>query len=91
MFGLTRREQFWKAEQQVAEALAPVLVAAVHANAQIRVAEASIDANELTRLRAEVAELRAMLTRYRTEVPLGHQPHMLAHKVDELLQEKQNG
>ena len=33
----------------------------------------------------EVATLRAMLARYRDEVPLGHQPHMLAHLVDEAL------
>jgi len=32
-----------------------------------------------------IAELEALLKRYRTETPLGHQPHMIAHKVDEIL------
>jgi hypothetical protein len=27
----------------------------------------------------------AMLTRYRRETPLGHQPHMIAHQADELI------
>ena len=27
----------------------------------------------------------ALLLRYRNEVPLGHQPHMIAHLVDEVL------
>lgn len=35
------------------------------------------------------AEMRALLVRYRTETPLGHQPHMIAHVVDELLDAKQ--
>lgn len=47
-----------------------------------RAAEAMADAAEMQRLRAENAELRTMLTRYRLEVPLGNQPHMLAHAVD---------
>lgn len=34
---------------------------------------------------AEIAELVALLTRYRNETPLGHQPHMIAHLVDEAL------
>lgn len=32
--------------------------------------------------RAEAAALLALLIRYRNEVPLGHQPHMIAHLVD---------
>ena len=31
-------------------------------------------------------EMAEALARYRNETPLGHQPHMIAHKVDELLQ-----
>lgn len=31
--------------------------------------------------------LAEALRRYRKEVPLGHQPHMLAHEVDALLAE----
>ena len=34
---------------------------------------------------ADNAELVALLTRYRNETPLGHQPHMIAHLVDEAL------
>lgn len=33
-----------------------------------------------------IDELEALLLRYRNETPLGHQPHMIAHKVDELLE-----
>ena len=29
--------------------------------------------------------LVALLTRYRNETPLGHQPHMIAHEVDAAL------
>jgi len=36
---------------------------------------------------AEVERLRALLIRYRTETPLGHQPHMIAHEVDAALKE----
>lgn len=82
MFGLTRREQRWKAEQQAAELLVGLAATTVRAAADVRVADAMTDAAELLRLRAENAELRTMLTRYRLEVPLGHQPHMLAHAVD---------
>ena len=57
MFGLTRREQRWKAEQKAAEALLPVLAATVQAVAQVRVAEANTDARELERLRAEVEQM----------------------------------
>lgn len=42
-------------------------------------------AEELARLRAENGELRRLLTRYRDETPLGHQPHMIAHQADEAL------
>jgi hypothetical protein len=56
MFGLTKREQRWKAEQQAAELLAGLARAVVQANAEIRIAEANA---ELERLRRENAELRA--------------------------------
>ena len=39
------------------------------------------------RLHAEAERLRALLTRYRNETPLGHQPHMIAHEVDATLKE----
>ena len=51
-----------------------------------RVAEAQTDVAELTRLRAETATLRALIARYRSETPLGHQPHMIAHEVDKALE-----
>lgn len=63
MFGLTRREQRWKAEQKAAEALIPLISATVRAAAEIRVAEANTEAAELERLRAEVARLTAALKR----------------------------
>lgn len=40
---------------------------------------------EVERLRKEVQRLTAFLRRYRDEVPLGHQPHMIAHEVDAAL------
>ncbi len=35
--------------------------------------------------------LAEALRRYRNEVPLGHQPHMLAHEVDDLLRDQEEG
>jgi len=61
MFGLTRREQRWKAEQQAAEMLVGLCATAVKAAAKIReaevVAEAQANALEVERLRLKVAEL----------------------------------
>ena len=57
MFGLTKREQRWKAEQQAAEVLAGLVATTVQAAAQIRVAEAQTDADELARLRGLYEEL----------------------------------
>jgi hypothetical protein len=34
---------------------------------------------------SEIDRLLALLRRYRTETPLGHQPRMIAHEVDEVL------
>jgi hypothetical protein len=36
-------------------------------------------------LSKENVALRKLLKRYRTETPVGHQPHMIAHEVDRLL------
>lgn len=51
MFGLTRREQRWKAEQQAAELLAGLAAVAIQARVQM-------DANDQS---AEIAQLRAEL------------------------------
>lgn len=91
MFGLTKREQQWKAEQRAAEVLATLAGIVLRAAADVRVAEAKTDAEELARLRAENGELRRLLTRYRDETPLGHQPHMIAHQADEALGRGPNG
>lgn len=40
---------------------------------------------ENARLREQLAEVVHLLTRYRNETPLGHQPHMIAHVVDAAL------
>lgn len=45
--------------------------------------------DEIERLTAENERLRGLLLRYRLEVPLGHQPHMIAHQVDELMAKEQ--
>lgn len=60
MFGLTRREQRWKAEQKAAETLIPLITATVQAAADVRVAEANTDTAELERLRAEVKRLQSI-------------------------------
>ncbi len=60
MFGLTQREQRWKAEQKAAELLVAVAIAAIEANARVAEAEA---ATELERLRTENAKLREELTK----------------------------
>jgi nitrate reductase cytochrome c-type subunit len=85
MFGLTRREQRWKADQQAAELLVSLATTAVRASAEVRVAEAKTDASEMELLRAENLELRRLLARYRHETPLEHQPHMIAHAADAAL------
>lgn len=53
MFGLTKREQRWKAEQQAAELLVGLAATTVRAASAARVAEAEVDAAELKRLREE--------------------------------------
>ena len=57
MFGLTKREQRWKAEQLAAETLAGVVKAALHAKAQVAASE--VHEEELEALRSENARLRA--------------------------------
>ena len=39
-------------------------------------------------LNEENAEMEGYLGRYRREVPLGHQPHMLAGAIDAFLEDK---
>ena len=41
-------------------------------------------------LESDNAELRRLLTRYRNETPLGHQPHMIAHEADKVLAALEN-
>ena len=53
MFGLTKRGQRWKADQQAAELIAVLTKTALQ--------EAKTDADELARLRAENTELRRLL------------------------------
>jgi len=59
-----------------------------HENSQQRIVGSNIfaeAANEIERLWAVNERLKALLMRYRTETPLGHQPHMIAHAVDATL------
>lgn len=42
-------------------------------------------------LKEKYDKLRELLGRYRNEVPLGHQPHMIAHEVDTALEGEQDG
>lgn len=55
MFGLTKREQRWKAEQEAAEVVLGFLGEVVRANAAVTVAETE---KELERLRQENAWLK---------------------------------
>ena len=57
MFGLTRREQRWKAEQQAAEVLAGLAAVAIRGITDARVAEANADADKLAELREKYNEL----------------------------------
>ena len=61
MFGLTKREQRWKAEERAAELLIGLIGVTVQSAAKVReaevIAKANADALELERLRARVAEL----------------------------------
>jgi uncharacterized small protein (DUF1192 family) len=59
MFGLTKREQRWKAEQKAAETLAGLAVGILQAVASVRVAEAN--ANAISKLQAENARLKAKI------------------------------
>lgn len=43
MFGLTKREQRWKAEQQAAELLAGIVTSTVRASADVAVAQANAE------------------------------------------------
>lgn len=65
MFGLTRREQRWKAEQQAAELLVGLIATTVKSAAKVAEAEAfakaQSDALEVERLRLKVAELERKL------------------------------
>lgn len=61
MFGLTKREQRWKAEEQVGKAMLQLATVAIQAKAEIAVAEAQADVAELKRLREarQTDQLRA--------------------------------
>lgn len=43
------------------------------------------EGQEVAQLKALLREAVGFLTRYRKETPLGHQPHMIAGKVDAFL------
>lgn len=42
-------------------------------------------------IRRRLAEAERLLRRYRTETPLGNQPHMIAHEADAFLGRAVNG
>ena len=58
MFGLTKREQRWKAEQKAAELLVDLARTVIRARTEVEIAEAHTDAAELKRLRSENEKLR---------------------------------
>lgn len=57
MFGLTKREQRWKADQAAAQTLVDLVAVVIQSEASVRVAEAKTDADELARLRGMYEEL----------------------------------
>ena len=65
MFGLTKREQRWKADQEAATLLVALVSTAIKARAEMDVAEsnakAAADSLELEQLRAENLRLKAEL------------------------------
>ena len=72
MFGLTRREQRWKAEQKAAETVLGFAAAVAQASA-------SVDADELKRLRADNERLRA------DSVPLGAIRALVVEAIREVI------
>jgi DNA-directed RNA polymerase subunit RPC12/RpoP len=40
----------------------------------------------ITLTREEAEQVLDLMTRYRTETPLGHQPHMISHKADDAIE-----
>lgn len=58
MFGLTQREQRWKAEKEAAELVATIAVAALNAKTAIRIAEIE---KERIELQNENNRLKALL------------------------------
>ena len=67
MFGLTKREQRWKAEQRAAETLLSFAGTALQAAVSVREIEAQ---EELVRLRAETAELRKVIADMKADLEL---------------------
>ena len=61
MFGLTKREQRWAADQKAAELLVGVVVAAIKADAEVETAKAKSRIAEIDALREKVSELRKLL------------------------------
>lgn len=61
MFGLSEREQRWKAEEKAAEIMVAFAERVLSLAVDARIAEAHLATAELARLKTEVAELRSML------------------------------
>lgn len=64
MFGLSRQERRWKAEQQAAELLVSLAALALQESASVRVAEinAEIESNDrISKLQDEIEDLRMQL------------------------------
>ena len=70
----------WEANERL-NVLVDELVAE-RADAWVIAGQAMQNAEHLV---AKVARLRELLQRYRTETPLGHQPHMIAHAAADAL------
>lgn len=55
------------------------------------VSRTKLETRSNARLISAAPELLALLKRYRSETPLGHQPHMIAHEADEAIAKATGG
>lgn len=77
----------WQAIQTLKKRIAEVEAENAELKKRIAILDGMIsDLNScLSDMEDDEEELVALLRRYRTETPPGHQPHMIMQKVDELL------
>ena len=91
MFGLTKREQRWKAEQKAAEVLADLAAVALQSAAQVRVAEALADAKVAAERERCAAECRKMRDALNEASPLDGSRAAVAEELERRILAAQKG